>query len=81
MLNINGRCAIVLPDGKELFSKSKELVNIREYLMKTCDLKEIIYLPNKIFTKKLQIAIPIQVPFKPSFILKTKNAAVGTPII
>lgn len=50
MLNVNGRCALVLPDGKELFSKSNELVNIREYLMKTCDLKEIIYLPSGVFT-------------------------------
>jgi len=50
MLKINGRCAVVLPDGKELFSKSKELVAIREYLMKTCDLKEILKLPSGVFT-------------------------------
>jgi type I restriction-modification system DNA methylase subunit len=45
MLQINGRCAIVLPNGKELFNKGNELVAVREYLMKTCDLKEIYYLP------------------------------------
>jgi type I restriction enzyme M protein len=45
MLKINGRCAVVLPNGKELFSKTNELVSVREYLMKTCDLKEIYYLP------------------------------------
>ncbi len=51
MLKINGKCAIVLPDGQDLFSKTnKTLVAIREYLMKTCDLKEIIYLPSGIFT-------------------------------
>ena len=50
MLKINGRCAVVLPDGKELFSKNKELVSVREYLMKTCDLKEVIYLPAGTFT-------------------------------
>ena len=51
MLKINGKCAVVLPDGQDLFSKSnKTLVAIREYLMKTCDLKEIIYLPSGIFT-------------------------------
>ena len=50
MLKINGRCAVVLPDGKELFSKNNELIAIREYLMKTCDLKEIIYLPSGVFT-------------------------------
>jgi type I restriction-modification system DNA methylase subunit len=51
MLKINGKCAVVLPDGKDLFSKTNNtLVAIREYLMKTCDLKEIIYLPSGIFT-------------------------------
>jgi len=51
MLKINGKCAVVLPDGQDLFSKSnKTLVSIREYLIKTCDLKEIIYLPSGIFT-------------------------------
>ena len=51
MLKINGKCAVVLPDGQDLFSKTNTtLVAVREYLMKTCDLKEIIYLPSGIFT-------------------------------
>jgi Type I restriction-modification system methyltransferase subunit len=50
MLKINGRCAVVLPNGKELFGKQSVLVDVREYLMKTCDLKEIIYLPAGVFT-------------------------------
>ena len=51
MLKINGKCAVVLPDGQDLFSKTNTtLVAIREYLMKTCDLKEIIYIPSGIFT-------------------------------
>jgi len=51
MLNLNGKCAVVLPDGQDLFSKTNTtLVAVREYLMKTCDLKEIIYLPSGIFT-------------------------------
>lgn len=51
MLNINGKAAVVLPDGQDLFSKTNTtLIAIREYLMKTCDLKEIIYLPSGIFT-------------------------------
>ncbi len=50
ILKINGKCAIVIPDGKDLFSTSKVFVNVREYLMKTCELKEIIYLPSGIFT-------------------------------
>jgi len=51
LLKINGKCAVVLPDGQELFSKSNTtLVAVREYLMKSCDLKEIIYLQSGIFT-------------------------------
>ena len=49
MLKINGKCAVVLPDGQDLFSKSKNYALIREYLIKTCDLKKIIYLPAGIF--------------------------------
>jgi len=50
MLKIDGKCAVVLPDGQDLFNKTnKTLVMIREYLLKTCDLKEIIYLPSGIF--------------------------------
>ena len=51
ILKVGGKCAVVLPDGQDLFSKSNNtLVAIREYLLKTCDLKEIIYLPSGIFT-------------------------------
>jgi len=51
MLKINGKCAVVLPDGQDLFTKTNTtLIAVREYLMKTCDLKEIIYLPSGIFT-------------------------------
>jgi len=45
ILKVHGRCAVVLPNGKELFSKGKELVTLREYLMKTCDIKGVYYLP------------------------------------
>ena len=50
MLNINGKCAVVLPSGENLFSTKIDLLSTREYLVKTCDLKEIIYLPSGIFT-------------------------------
>jgi type I restriction-modification system DNA methylase subunit/restriction endonuclease S subunit len=50
MLKIGGKCTIVLPDGQDLFSKTNTtLVAVREYLMKTCDLKEIYLLPSGIF--------------------------------
>jgi type I restriction-modification system DNA methylase subunit len=51
MLKIDGKCAVVIPYGQDLFSKTNTvLIAIREYLMKTCDLKEIIILPSHIFT-------------------------------
>ena len=51
MLKINGRCGVVLPDGKELFSKTDRiLITIQEYLMKCCDLKEVITLPSGMFS-------------------------------
>lgn len=50
MLKVGGRCAVVLPDGQDLFSKARVYSIIREYLMKTCDLKEILYLPSGIFS-------------------------------
>jgi type I restriction-modification system DNA methylase subunit len=50
MLKIGGRCAVVLPEGQELFSKNNVLVAVRRYLMTTCDLKEVIYLPAGTFT-------------------------------
>jgi type I restriction enzyme S subunit len=48
-LNINGRCGVILPDGKDLFGKSDDFIMIREYLMKTCDLQEVISLETSIF--------------------------------
>ena len=49
MLKVEGRCAVVLPNGKDLFSKDKGFVEVRKYLMKTCELREIIHLPSDVF--------------------------------
>ena len=51
ILNINGRCAIVIPNGQELFSKTDDLFNIRQLLLKSCELKEVIYFNDKAFKK------------------------------
>lgn len=49
-MKINGRCAVVLPTGKELNNKKDQsLIMLRKFLMKTCDLKRIIYLPSGVF--------------------------------
>jgi type I restriction-modification system DNA methylase subunit len=50
ILKVGGRCAMVMPDGQELFGKGKALVALREYLMKTCELREVIYLPSGMFS-------------------------------
>jgi type I restriction-modification system DNA methylase subunit len=50
MLKCKGRCAIVLPNGQELFGRNKALTLLREYLMRTCDLKEVIHIPSGVFT-------------------------------
>ena len=51
ILEIGGTCAVVLPDGQDLSSRTNaSLVAVREWLMKTCDLLEVIYLPAGIFT-------------------------------
>jgi len=49
ILKIDGRCAVVLPDGQDLFGKSEYMVLVRQYLLKTCDLKEVIYMPSGVF--------------------------------
>ena len=51
ILNINGRCAIVVPNGQELFSQNNDLFNIRQLLLKSCELKEVIYFNDKAFKK------------------------------
>lgn len=48
-MKINGRCAVVLPAGKELGNKDQVLVMVRKFLMKTCDLKKVIHLPSGVF--------------------------------
>ena len=50
MLKVGGRAAVVLPDGQDIFGKSKRLVLVREYLLRTCDLVKVICLPAGIFT-------------------------------
>lgn len=49
-LKIEGRAAVIVPNGKELNSKnSKEITMVREYLLKTCNVLEVINLPPGIF--------------------------------
>jgi len=49
-LNINGRCATVWLDGTKLYGKSSGYDTVREYLMKSCDLQQVILCPSGTFT-------------------------------
>jgi type I restriction-modification system DNA methylase subunit len=49
-LNINGRCASVMLDGQKIYGSSSGYDKVREYLMKSCDLHEVILCPAKTFT-------------------------------
>lgn len=49
-LNINGRCASVMLDGQKMYGSSSGYDKVREYLMKSCDLHEVILCPSGTFT-------------------------------
>ena len=49
-LNINGRCATVMLDGQKIYGSSSGYDKVREYLMRSCDLHEVILCPNGTFT-------------------------------
>ena len=49
-LEINGRCSTVMLDGQKIYGNSSNYNTVREYLMKSCDLKEVIYCPSGTFT-------------------------------
>lgn len=49
-LNINGRCATVMLDGQKMYGLSAGYDKVREYLMKSCDLHEVILCPAGTFT-------------------------------
>jgi len=49
-LNINGRCATVMLDGEKMYGSTSGYNKAREYLMKSCDLHEVILCPAGTFT-------------------------------
>ena len=49
-LNINGRCATVMLDGTKINGTTSGYDKVREYLMKSCDLQEVILCPPGTFT-------------------------------
>ena len=82
MLKVNGKCAVVIPDGQDLFSKTNNsLIAIREYLLRTCDLQEIIYMPPGVFTytsiKTCIFYFIKKIEIKDTLNLKVKYSKVG----
>jgi len=49
-LKINGRCATVMLDGGKMYGSTSGYDKVREYLMKSCDLHEVILCPPGTFT-------------------------------
>jgi type I restriction-modification system DNA methylase subunit/restriction endonuclease S subunit len=49
-LNINGRCASVMLDGQKMYGSASGYDKVREYLMRSCDLHEVILCPPGTFT-------------------------------
>ena len=49
-LKINGRCATVMLDGQKMYGDTSGYDKIREYLMKSCELHEVILCPAGTFT-------------------------------
>ena len=49
-LNINGKCATVMLDGQKIHGSSSGNDKVREYLMRSCNLHEVILCPNGTFT-------------------------------
>jgi type I restriction-modification system DNA methylase subunit len=66
MLEENGTCAIVVPDGKELFSTSKNLINYRKYICETVNILKIVNVGANTFE---------HTPIKTSVIIFKKNGS------
>lgn len=49
-LNINGKCVTVMLDGTKMYGSTSGYNIVREYLMKSCDLQEVILCPGGTFT-------------------------------
>lgn len=50
ILKKDGRCAVVLPDGQDLYGRNESVLNVRKLLIKSCELQEVIHIPSGVFT-------------------------------
>jgi len=57
-LIIGGECFIVLPYNSIFYNKTdSSYISLRKYILKTCDLKEITYLPTGMFNKNFKLIV------------------------
>jgi len=49
MLKVGGKAVVILPDGQEIYSKTKQFLQVRDYMLKTCKLHKVVYLPAGLF--------------------------------
>ena len=57
-LKIGGECIIVLPYNNSFYNKdNNDYVYLRKFLLKTCNLKELIYLPIGMFNINIKLCI------------------------
>jgi restriction endonuclease S subunit len=55
-LMIGGECCIVLPYNNVFYNKTdNDYISLRKYILKTCDLKEVTYLPIGMFNKNVKM--------------------------
>jgi hypothetical protein len=58
IIKIDDKCMLLLPYDIELYNKeNKDYIYIREFLLKTCDVKDIIYLPIGICNINIKLCI------------------------
>jgi restriction endonuclease S subunit/uncharacterized C2H2 Zn-finger protein len=49
ILKDNNKCIMISPNGREIFGKNKEFVNLRKHIVSTCNLYKIALLPSGSF--------------------------------
>jgi hypothetical protein len=73
-IKIDDNCMILLPYDIELYNKeNKDFIYIREFLLKTCNVKDIIYLPLGICNINIKLCILYFIKKRDEKFIFTKN--------
>ena len=74
IIKIDDKCMILLPYDIELYNKeNKDYIYIREFLLKTCEVKDIIYLPTGICNTDIKLCILYFIKKRDEQFIFTKN--------